>query len=214
MPERATENAINAPSQARSRRTMDQLYLAMDKLLKNRSFDQISIADLSAEAGVATGSIYARFRDKKALLTGLYLAVSQKALTGLDKLTQPSCWDGKSDIEMLRGIFIAIYHFYSSDAHIMRNSVFAELTEIIDARENVWTKALVGFTELLETRYPGADPEKLRLAVRIIIRFTTAIMHQSILIKQITEWEGNISRKQIINQLVRFSQLNLSDATE
>ena len=65
---------IRQPSQARSQRTMDEVYRALRELLRRKPFERITINELASEAGVAVGSIYARFKDKNALLAGLYLA--------------------------------------------------------------------------------------------------------------------------------------------
>jgi len=45
---------------------------ALEEMLGERFFEQITIRDLAARTGVATGTIYRRFKDKEALLPVLY----------------------------------------------------------------------------------------------------------------------------------------------
>ncbi len=47
--------------QKRSRKTRDQIIEALDRLLRIKEFDQISVTELAEEAGVSPGSIYRRF---------------------------------------------------------------------------------------------------------------------------------------------------------
>jgi len=60
---------ITQPKQARSERTLEKILDSCDSLLAERSFDQISMQDISREAGVSVGNLYNRFADKDALIT-------------------------------------------------------------------------------------------------------------------------------------------------
>lgn len=63
---------IHAPRQDRSRRTLESIVEATEKLLERRSFEEISIAEIVLRSGSSTGSFYARFPTKEALLPALY----------------------------------------------------------------------------------------------------------------------------------------------
>lgn len=196
---------IRAPSQARSQRTMEEVYRALDELLRDRAFDRITISDLATHADAAVGSIYARFKDKNALLAGLHLRVSQQAITCLGPLSAASKWNDTSDVEMIRTILKGINRFYRRHAHILHAALLADLETIGKMRTDVWQVAVENFTALLVARSPESDPAELQLAVRTIVRFTTAIMHQSISIDWIDRWKGGIRNTQVLEELLRFS---------
>jgi AcrR family transcriptional regulator len=59
--------------QKRSERTYDALIETAFKLLEKREFDDISIAELTQEAGYSVGAFYARFRSKDELLEALVM---------------------------------------------------------------------------------------------------------------------------------------------
>ena len=61
-----------APRQERAARTQERLLDALESLLEDRVFEQISIQDIARDAGVAVGTVYRRFRNKEALLPPLY----------------------------------------------------------------------------------------------------------------------------------------------
>lgn len=68
-PERTT---LNPPKQHRSRQTLDRILRATERLLEDMEFDRISMQEIVEAAQSSVGSFYNRFRDKQALLTGLY----------------------------------------------------------------------------------------------------------------------------------------------
>jgi AcrR family transcriptional regulator len=54
--------------QERSQRTEAALARAVAELTKERPFEEVTVADVAKRAGVAVGTVYRRFRDKRALL--------------------------------------------------------------------------------------------------------------------------------------------------
>ena len=66
------ELAVQPPTQARSRETFEAILAATETLLQDRAFEAIGIADIVREGRVSTGSFYARFASKDALLPVLY----------------------------------------------------------------------------------------------------------------------------------------------
>ena len=67
-----TKELVHTPKQARSQDTQERVLQALEEMLSERFFEQITIRDLAARTGVASGTIYRRFKDKEALLPVLY----------------------------------------------------------------------------------------------------------------------------------------------
>jgi AcrR family transcriptional regulator len=59
--------------QKRSEKTYDTLIETAFKLLETREFDDVSIAELTLEAGYSVGAFYARFKSKDELLQALVM---------------------------------------------------------------------------------------------------------------------------------------------
>lgn len=197
-------DVIRAPAQARSQRTMDEVYRSLDALLKVKPFDEITIADLATHADVAVGSIYARFKDKKALLAGLHLRVSDQAIACMGPLSAPAKWEGRSDSEMVRSILKAIDRFYRRDAHVLAAAYLADTGHITEMRTKVWQAAVDNFTALLVARSRDSDPGQLLLAMKIIVRMTTGVMMQTVLIDWISRWKGGVPNALVLDELTRF----------
>jgi len=68
----ASHSQLTTPLQARSQRTLQKIVEAVEELLEVRSFDEISVADIIRRARCSTGSLYARFPAKDAVLPYLY----------------------------------------------------------------------------------------------------------------------------------------------
>lgn len=64
--------SLRVPKQERSRQTTERILAALERMLRSRPFDQITIRELLAEAKTSAGSFYARFPTRDALLPALY----------------------------------------------------------------------------------------------------------------------------------------------
>lgn len=184
---------------------MDEVYNSLALLLKKKDFDRITISDLAAHANVAVGSIYARFKDKDALLAGLHLRAAEQMLACLGPLSASSKWKESTDAEMVRAILQTVIRYYRRQSHILRAAFLADVRHIDESRARVWQAAASSFTALLVYRSPCSDPMMLHSAVKTIIRFTTAAMNQAVLIDWISGWSGGISNSHMLDELSRFS---------
>lgn len=61
-------NHLRPPKQRRSRETLQKFLDATRELLEEKSFDEISVAEITRKAGASVGAFYARFDDKNGLL--------------------------------------------------------------------------------------------------------------------------------------------------
>jgi AcrR family transcriptional regulator len=71
VPTAAPAPGLRPPSQDRSQRTLDRILTATEELLEYHDFQDNSIHEIIYRAETSTGSFYARFEDKNALLTAL-----------------------------------------------------------------------------------------------------------------------------------------------
>ena len=63
---------VRDPLQLRSRETLERVAAATERLLEERTFEEITIGEILREARCSSGSFYARFGSKDALLPFLY----------------------------------------------------------------------------------------------------------------------------------------------
>lgn len=91
-----TPPAYQPAKQERSRRTLDALLDAAERLLEKKSFPEISLTELVGAAGVTTGAFYARFRSKDDLLPCLYRRYLFWLEDLIDEQLAPDPWNGMS----------------------------------------------------------------------------------------------------------------------
>lgn len=66
--------------QARSQETLKRILDACDNLLKQKTFEQITMQDIASKAGVSVGNLYNRFEDRGALIEHLLLRYQEQFL--------------------------------------------------------------------------------------------------------------------------------------
>jgi AcrR family transcriptional regulator len=80
-----SEQSIRQPRQDRSRHTLEAVLDAVEGLIVERGVDVLKLGDIAARAGYTTGAIYARFRDKEALLEQLFERYVTRAMAAVDQ---------------------------------------------------------------------------------------------------------------------------------
>ncbi|GEM_PF-1089312 len=117
--------ALSAPgvktaSQARSRATRDALIEALERLLKTRPLERVSVQELAKEAGCAVGSVYRRFDNKEAFLPVVVELASQRmtqSMRAMGPLKLGSEGDLRGDMsEIARRIWTVL----DAEAHLLR----------------------------------------------------------------------------------------------
>src|SRR5690349_17624681 len=85
-------DAVTPPKQERSHKTLERIVEALAELLADKTFDEISIQEIAQRAGCAVTSIYARFRDKRAMVPAMHEAFRGDALRVLDITLAAERW--------------------------------------------------------------------------------------------------------------------------
>jgi len=70
---------VKAPRQARTQATLERFLDTAEELLNDRSFDQITVSDLTLRARSSVGAFYRRFKDKDGLLHALHERYCEEA---------------------------------------------------------------------------------------------------------------------------------------
>lgn len=114
--------SIRKPTQVRSQQTLERIILSSTRLISNRSYDDVTIADITAAAEISVGAFYARFRNKGALFGMLRESLAQETQSRIsDALATDWSGVGLHDLllnivannaelyEKYRGVLAAIY---------------------------------------------------------------------------------------------------------
>lgn len=82
----STPSRMIAPKQERSRARLEALLAAGNHLFSTREYEDVTVADIAAEAGCAVGTVYGRFQNKEALFLAIVHDLLQPAEERMDAL--------------------------------------------------------------------------------------------------------------------------------
>jgi AcrR family transcriptional regulator len=94
-------SSISPPKQARSEQTARRILDAAQSLIEREGLSGLSIPEVVRRARSSTGSFYARFKDKNALLAALEERFFQEVHRVLDELADPQRWRGRPTRELV-----------------------------------------------------------------------------------------------------------------
>ncbi len=138
---------LRAPHQARSRDTLRRIVKATEKLLEEKTFDEISVTEITKRARSSVGSFYARFPDKEALLDHLDELYAQDVIDFAEGQTDPARWEGVGLAEIVEALVRFLVGFHRERPGLLR-------TLIVEARRSRG-KTFRERTERMRTRIPG-----------------------------------------------------------
>jgi AcrR family transcriptional regulator len=121
-PENALKQSrwITPATQQRSQQTLERVLDATGKLLAQRAFREISVADIAKASRCSPPSIYARFENKPALLGALYErhTISQRQL--YEQLFAIERWRDTGLGDILRLAFMQIVDSHRQEQGLIR----------------------------------------------------------------------------------------------
>ncbi|MEM7099083.1 MAG: helix-turn-helix domain-containing protein [Pseudomonadota bacterium] len=154
---------------------------ALESLLKERDFDQISVAEIAATAGVSTGLLYAHFKNKAefldALLTEYYARVLERIEVAESSDTTEIYRKIGSLREALRWIAKSTYDQTHSDVHLIRALSFYLRTRPEPVRlkwRALRSRAAMTIESVLDA-YPVANRHHEELAKGMLVYFFNSI---------------------------------------
>jgi TetR/AcrR family transcriptional repressor of mexJK operon len=100
-----------APKQARSRRTREKLISAAVDCFERHGFEETTTAMIATEAGVAVGTVYNYFTDKREIILELLDLTDREVADEVIAQLDPASWRGTTDPrERTRTLIDAIFH--------------------------------------------------------------------------------------------------------
>lgn len=167
--------------QDRSRRTLERILDATERLLAVKPFREITVAEIAREAGASLSSLYARLADKQALLGAVYERHAHSQRERIDQLFAIQRWKGVCLATVLRSTFPLIVAGYRERQGLIR-AFLEQATDDARFREH-WSEVgrfiVARVSQLvmdrsIEVHHP--DPER-GLQLALAVAFAT-LAHQ------------------------------------
>ena len=111
---------VRDPLQLRSRETLERVAAATERLLEERTFEEITIGDILREARCSSGSFYARFAGKDALLPFLYERYDAALRPRIEARLAGGAWREMSFREACEALVRGMLEMYLERRNLMR----------------------------------------------------------------------------------------------
>lgn len=204
------------PKQARSIKTEQVLLDAFENLLKEKSFFDLTVSEIAAEAGVTTGAIYRRFSDKQDLLRSAFMRF-------YDQTREKPVHDAKqfepslSDRQLLTNLHKSTLQFTFDHIHLMRAANAVNDPQSFELMLAARTFTADWFAGLLQTSAYG--DRELKKRCKFVLRVTTATFRDTLLSGQAAAENQNdymkthnLEMKKLIAELTEMSAAYLAIA--
>jgi AcrR family transcriptional regulator len=120
---------VREPRQARSQATLERFVEATGELLEERSFEQITVADIVSTAERTVGSFYARFEDKYAVLHVLVERHNGRVRDVVHAFCDPIRWEDVSVAEFVAQSVALNVSAYRRSSALFRAALTAAATD-------------------------------------------------------------------------------------
>ncbi|MEE2565498.1 TetR/AcrR family transcriptional regulator [Hyphobacterium marinum] len=116
-----TRQGVKPAAQDRAKKTRDKLLAAFEALLKEKSFEAMSVADIAGRAGLSVGAVYRRFENKDAFIPAIFDLYRERveALAASPEGQYVPDLDAGLRVA-LRGMTAIAWSFLKRDGHLVR----------------------------------------------------------------------------------------------
>lgn len=107
---RSVPRGLRTPQQARSRRTRQQILESAVRCFEAQGYDQTTTAAIAREAGVAVGTLYGYFPDKRAILLEVLQSTTAEIVDHTIQRLDPALWRDADPLVSVRSLIDALFH--------------------------------------------------------------------------------------------------------
>jgi AcrR family transcriptional regulator len=166
---------VREPRQARSEETVRFIVIAANRLLDKRPWRAISLRDIAETAGVALGTLTARFRTRRALIDFLHQRHCDQELALVETLVSSDRWDRLPLEDALRG---AVTEYVTALRRTHARSTAWYIESMDDARirerrertiEQQYALVADCARRVLPASCPRAVVDRVEVALRVVI---------------------------------------------
>jgi AcrR family transcriptional regulator len=176
------------PQQARSRKSMEAVLAAAEKLFTTKGYEETSINDIGALAGVSTGSIYSRFPDKDAILQVIHDSFSKALTDASANAFSADAWRDASAAQIVMAMVDRFFFAYRAYPGILCLIERQRLVNpAVDDRARKWNSLSISkFQDLLLRRSDEVGHRDIRTAVAVV----HYLLHQTLAMTALFEQEN------------------------
>lgn len=109
LPRPKLRPALRTPQQDRSRRTRQEILAAAMSCFEQRGYDETTTAAIARKAGIAVGTLYGYFRDKREILLEILDGTTREVSAFVIDKLDPVLWRGANPRACVRELIDAVF---------------------------------------------------------------------------------------------------------
>lgn len=179
---------------------------AAEGLLADRSFEELTIADVVRHGKSSVGAFYTRFSNKDALLDALYERHQRQAIATMEQHLAPERWESASVEQIIEQIVGFTVRFHRAHRGLLRALVLRGYMKPDWRYETPKMRNKLGIASvgaLLATRRGEIAHPNAKLAGSLGLLFVLAVLREKMLFGDSTASALRISDRRLEEELVR-----------
>ncbi len=195
--------------QGRSRKTRDKLLNALENLLVNNDFADISVHQIAAEAGVSAASVYRRFEKKQGFIPVLFDLYMERLNEWAASPDAQMDIEGCSLREALRRLAQTAWRQMEQQVHILRAIYLhgRRHLDLLGPNAELFEAAMLNAMTMIIAHYAD-DIEKSdhdRAARMLAYYFNNIFLERGLFKEQSAEWAKEISDRDFADEVADFA---------
>jgi AcrR family transcriptional regulator len=175
-------------------------------LLEDQNFEEITVADITGQAGVAVGTFYRRFTTKEALLPLLYEAYNARVEKWFAGMMADPAFEAPDRSKRIRKVVEYIFRLFEDHRGLVRalhlNSRFDN--RIVPENANPTRQSV--YRTMADLVYPGdASPAQRRRADAMVLMAVSTAVEYILYPQQTPTVLLDLERDEVIDALTRAS---------
>jgi AcrR family transcriptional regulator len=171
---------IRPPRQARTQETLDRLLDSAERMLEDKGFDDLSVAEIARHAGSSVGAFYRRLKDKDAVLHALHERYCDEAYATADAALDRQRWEGAGIADITEAVVPFLVEIYSERVGLERAIYRRSLVDPVFRERSLRLSSYVmrGWTDLLLERRDEIGHPEPEIGVPFAIENVFAVISQ------------------------------------
>jgi len=195
--------------QGRSRKTRDKLLNALENLLVDNDFADISVQQIAAEAGVSAASVYRRFDKKQGFIPVLFDLYMERLTEWAASPDAQMNIEGCSLREALKQLTQTAWRQMEQQTHILRAIYLhgRRHLELLGPNAELFEAAMLNAMTMIIAHY-ASDIKKLdhdKAARMLAYYFNNIFLERGLFKEQSAEWAKKITDKAFADEIADFA---------
>lgn len=200
------------PKQQRSREKLERILNAGYEIAAEDGFEATTLAKIAERAGVATSTVYTRFKDKEALLHALHTSATERSRATIADAYQEQHWQDRTLKEVLADVINLSLQLTEQMAGFQKACYQRALSDqVFASREALVRKELLQKTrELFASKKKEIGHPNVEVAAQFFVALYVSVITEHVMTQTfpVEMLDSQQISRELHEACVRYLQLN------